>query len=200
MHAASLATHSVSLLCHPNRLTDSSELLISFHLRLYYFNATHIPWTPSCHLQEAPLTGAKSVRVLRAKPMKGLTIFVSCFLYCQIPCSNVCVSLLTQCLLEEVLCSTIKPSINYVKCLQNSESSSGVFCLLSLSFFLHCIIFFNRLRDILQQIFHMGVCGTIIINARKLYEGLPALSKLALAEKGKINGGRVKKKAAIEMT
>lgn len=62
------------------------------------------------------------------------------------------------------------------------------------------VFFFNRLRDTLQQIFHMGVCATKIINARKLCEGLPVLSKLALAENRKINGGRVQKKAAVKMT
>lgn len=74
-----------------------------------------------------------------------------------------------------------------------------MFCLLFLSctFF---FFFFYRLRDTLQQIFHAGVCATIIINARKLCEGLPVLSKLALAENGKINGGRVEKRAAVKMT
>lgn len=62
------------------------------------------------------------------------------------------------------------------------------------------LFFFNRLWDTLQQIFHTGVCVTIIINARKLCEGLPVLSKLALAENGKMNGGRVEKKAAVKMT
>lgn len=52
----------------------------------------------------------------------------------------------------------------------------------------------------MQQIFHTGVGATIIINARKLCEGLPVLSKLALAENGKINGGRIEKKAAVKMT
>lgn len=52
----------------------------------------------------------------------------------------------------------------------------------------------------MQQIFHTGVCATVIINARKLCEGLPVLSKLALAENRKINGGRVEKKAAVKMT
>lgn len=52
----------------------------------------------------------------------------------------------------------------------------------------------------MQQIFHMGLCATAIINARKLCEGLAVLSKLALAENGKINGGRVEKKAAVKMT
>jgi len=51
----------------------------------------------------------------------------------------------------------------------------------------------------LQQIFHTGDCATKIINARKLCEGLPVLSKLAFAENGKINGGRVENKAAIKM-
>lgn len=66
-------------------------------------------------------------------------------------------------------------------------------------FFPSLYFFFNRLRDTLQQIFHTGDCATKIINARKLCEGLPVLSKLAFAENGKINGGRVENKAAIKM-
>lgn len=60
--------------------------------------------------------------------------------------------------------------------------------------------FFFWLRDILQQIFHTGIGATIIINARKLCEGLPVLSKLAFAENGKIMVGELRKKAAVKMT
>ena len=35
----------------------------------------------------------------------------------------------------------------------------------------------------------MGVCAAMIIKGRKLCEGLLVLSKLALAENGKINDG-----------
>lgn len=72
--------------------------------------------------------------------------------------------------------------------------------MLSIFSFPSLYFFFNRLWDTLQQIFHTGVCATRIINVKKLCEGLAVLSKLALAENGKINGGRIEKKAAVKMT
>lgn len=54
--------------CHPNGLIDSSELLIGFHLGLYYFNVTHIA-SKSSSIGRTPLARAESDLVLRMKPV-----------------------------------------------------------------------------------------------------------------------------------
>lgn len=61
-------------------------------------------------------------------------------------------------------------------------------------FFFECVCFFNRLQDTLQQILHTGLSATIIINARKLCEGLPVWSKLALAENERWMVGELRRK------
>lgn len=78
----------------------------------------------------------------------------------------------------------------------NNHQTCFTFLPSPLLFFL--LLFFNRLRDTLQQIFHTGLGATIIINARKLCEGLLVWSKLALAENERWMVGELRMKAAVK--